>query len=326
MNTPHSPSIPEKLGFWRRFLFRGILIGGIGLILLLAFLIVITVPNLRREVAPPEISGPEQAERNRNASPSSTAPTSGTLSGTASDSTSGTHPILNLDDYPHLSPKMRELAQAWLDQCAKTDKALETITDPVLRAQFLEFLKKCRKNIQVFLNEPLKWDKYTGRDGAGYVGHKWDKFPYYSSPNAISSIKNGDDWMQFKKAHPEFSRAFAEESFGMDPLFERMEFEFAVYNHRWNVASYTCAMNDFYPLTHPNSWEEELYCIRQMGVPGWACLAGRSYQHALDSQRQGQVPSSGFQSYLRFAGHLPIIVIYNKSKAQEDKSQAKKPD
>ncbi len=154
LNTDTHPiSIPAKRGFWGRFLFRGMIVGGIFLVLLLAFLVAVTVPNLRRKVSPPEISGVEQVER--NTSESSTSPTSGTLP--ASDSTSGTQPILNLDDYPHLSPKMRELTQAWLDQCAKTDKALDTITDPTLRAQVRTYLKEQRK-IQAFLNLPLEWD------------------------------------------------------------------------------------------------------------------------------------------------------------------------
>jgi hypothetical protein len=60
-NTQTDPvSPPPKRGFWGRFLFRGMLIGGIGLVFFLAFLVAITLPNLRREVAPPDISGPGQ--------------------------------------------------------------------------------------------------------------------------------------------------------------------------------------------------------------------------------------------------------------------------
>ncbi|HPS02973.1 MAG TPA: hypothetical protein PLA90_15650, partial [Candidatus Sumerlaeota bacterium] len=103
-----------------------------------AFLVVITIPNLWREVAPPEISGPNRVEG--NAAKPSAPPTPRTLSGSADVSTSGTRP-LNLDDFPHLSPTMRKLAQGWLDQCAETDRLIAAISDPALRAQALSLLK-----------------------------------------------------------------------------------------------------------------------------------------------------------------------------------------
>jgi hypothetical protein len=316
------------------------LIAGIGLVFLLTFLIAITVPNLRREVAPPEISEPGQVERNRNASPSSTAPTSGTLSGRASDSTSGTHPLLNLDDYPHLSPTMRKMTQVWLDQLSVTDKSLETISDPVQRAQLLEFLEKCRRNTQAFLNEPLRWgqypdlewDKYADGNGTYYTDLKWRKFFTYSEYlNTVSSIKNLEDWMQFKSAHPEFEQAFNKESSCAGSLLTRMGFEFAVYNQRWDFASFTCAVNDLYPQMHPfqdvNSWEEELYCMRQMGVLGTACLAGRSYQHAIDPQWPDPSMSETLY-YLRGAGYLPIFLnaVIRRTNVQENVSPVENPD
>jgi len=286
------------------------LIGGIGLVFLLAFLVVLTVPNLRRKVAPPEISGPGQVERNRNASASSTGAISGTQAVTASDSTSGTHPILNLDDYPHLSPKMRELTQSWLDRCAETDKTLETITDPVLRAQILGFLKE-RRRIHSFLNVPLKWDELTLLD--------WGKCLAYSEiPNpAIPTIEGYGDWNQLLDTYPEFGKAFEEERSWASVLGERMQFEFEVHGERWDTAAFYCVRGDSY--SHVNApflqewgelsnWEEEVYCLRQMGAPGLACLAGRSYQRALDSRREGQPPANQFQYWVRTSGYLPIYV------------------
>jgi hypothetical protein len=77
-----------------------------------------------------------------------------------------------------------------------------------------------------------------------------------------------------------------------------------------------------------NSWEEEIYCLQQMGVPGWACLAGRSYQRTFDSRREGQPPANQFQYYLRLPGYLPLCgtLAARKLLSQEIESAPKNPD
>lgn len=326
--TPTDPvSPPPKRGFWGRLFFRGMLIGGIGGVFFLAFLVAITVPNLRREVAPPEISGPGQVERNRNAS--STDPTSGTLSGTASDSTSGTHPLLNLDDYPHLSPTMRKMTQAWLDQCAETDKALDTITDPTQRAQAHEFLKDREKKIAALLSLPLKWENLTFSKAQEHQTQLRLFESYNSFCNALG-LRYNFSWPQEQPGEgcpiPEFGAALEKEMYWSLIACSRMQFELRVHHHFWDVAAYTCIANtDVHhaaqicslPSDHPewieiNTWDEEVYCLRQnQGVRGWVGLAGRSYQHALDSVR-GYQPDNPVLSVARGAGKLltvPTIII-----------------
>ncbi len=311
--NPGLPSTSPRRGFWRRLLFRGILVGGVCVVLFLIFLIAITVPNLRREVTPPEISGPGQVERNESVP--STPPSS------------GTQPFLNLDDYPHVSPTLRKLAQAWLDRVPETDKTLDTITDPALRAQVREFLKE-RRRIQTFLNLPLKWDKLTRLE--------WGKGLAYSEiPNpTMPTIEGYGDWNQLLETYPEFGRAFEEERSWASVLGERMRFEFEVHGERWDSAALYCTRGDHYSNLDLqeweglNSWEEEIYCLQQMGVPGWACLAGRSYQRAFDSRRQGQPPANQFQYYLRLPGYLPLFgtLAARKLLPQENESAPKNPD
>jgi hypothetical protein len=280
------------------------LIGGICLVFLLAFLIAVTIPNLRREVAPPEISGPEQAERNRTAP--STVATSGTLVSDAA-LTSGTRPFLNLDNFPHLSPTLRRLTQAWLDRIPATDKALETISDPVLRAQIRAFLMESRQ-IQAYLNLPLTWDNKAENNRVEWT--------CYKTPNpTMPSFESFETWHHFLATYPEFKSVFQLEEACADVLRERMQFESLVHNGAWEDAAYICARGDQY--SHINSpllqkweqlsgWEEEYYCLRQMGAAGWICLAGRSYQRALDSQ-WGPIDST-FHDLIRGGGNLPIYV------------------
>jgi hypothetical protein len=320
-----TPSVPEKRGFWGRFLFRGMLIGGIGLVFFLAFLIAVTVPNLQLEVSPPEISGPEQAERNRNASPSSTAPTSGTLSGTASDSTSGTQPILNLDDYPHLSPTMRKFTQVWLDQCEETRKVCEKISDPALRAQTLASLQKGWEKMRVLLNLPLKWDDQTFEETFRYLEGDNSLYDEFATPKAMDF----ETWEPFYKVFWEVRDAILKERDCYNFLGRRMAFEFFIHSRHWDYAELSCASADLDSYYHHpfyqagmNSWEEELYCLRQMGAPGWASLAGRSYQRAFDSQWPTQAPNM-YMFGLRFAGYLPSVLV---EKRKQEKLSTRNPD
>ncbi len=323
LNTDtHPTSIPAKRRFWGRFLFRGMLVGGIFLVLLLTFLVAVTVPNLRREVAPPEISGPGQVER--NTSESSTSPTLGTL--TVTDSTSGTQSFLNLDDYPHLSPKMRELTQAWLDRVSGTDKVLETIPDPVKRDQARTFLKEQREKIHAVLALPQNRDRQAFQNM-----NRW----YFMFPENVRLIT--DTFHMFLSSHPKFEAALNEEGIRFCTLSERMAFEFYVREGDWALAATSCATADrnssgelssYRRWEKMNSWEEEVYCLRQMGVPGWACLAGRSYQRALDSLWHNQPPANRFQYNLRTLGYLPMnagLSIFAE-KTKENESAPKNSD
>jgi len=308
-------SPPTEPGFWRRLLFRGMLAGGVGLFLLLAFLIAITAPNLRREVAPPEISGPQRVSPSQS---SPEDPNSNTLS--VSTSTSGTQSFLNLDDYPHLSPKMRGLAQAWLDQCEATSRALDTIADPALRAQALAYLKD-REKMRAFLNQPLKWDGLTFKNTLRKLLYCKYETAYGEAYLPIADYliegqpaENFDEQRQFFEKCPGFANAFKMELYGAWALNTRSLFEYSVQNNQWNDAEMVFEMADKMRwsllLRHDPqnkgtyeaiAWDEQVYCMRQMGGRGVAMLATRSCLHGLTSRvepQMGNRPENPMESLL----------------------------
>jgi hypothetical protein len=316
MTEPHantSPSSALKRRGWQRLFLWGILAGGGILFLFGVFLAAITVPNLRREVAPPEISGPEQVERNAAEDPASPASRSQSVSA----STSATQSLqMDPDDFPHLSPKMRELTRSWFERCAETDRLLGAISDPAQRALALAILAKGRENRRALLNLPLRWDDQTFEETDRYL-MSWNSSyePDYQSREGASTRG------AFLEAHPEFKNAFEQESARNELFKERMSFEFYVHSRHWDSAVINCTAADLRaPFNRQlcpegmNSWEEEVYCLRQMGVPGWACLAGRSYQHAFDSRWPDR------RHYLlRAPGYLPPAIL-EKIKEQNNKS------
>jgi len=317
-NIP-SPT-PLRKGGWRRFFLWAALAGGVVFILFLSALIALTVPNLRREVTPPEVSGAHRVTQSKNSPDRPTAPTSGTLS--VSTSTSGTSP-LNLDDFPHLSPTMRKMTQEWLDRCAETDRALAAIADPVLRAQAAELLKD-RGNMRAFLNLPLEWGSRSYEEAYRRVW-EWHHVPEgdtntYLPPMPYSLYCDKDfAWgLQFIETCPEFKMAIGKEISYIPRAFERMNFELCVSKGaHWDIAAFYCNYRHAYfspdrggvPIipksenerkqyeewgkldawTHEEwrkqyTWDEEVYCLRQMGVKGLPFLTVSSYQHALYTQ------------------------------------------
>jgi len=299
---------------------------GVGtLLLVVGLLVAITIPNLRREVAPPEISGPEQVER--NTAKSSAPPTSRTL--TVASPTSATQPLLNLDDFPHLSPKMRELAQAWLDQCSETNKALDAIADPTLRAQASACLKD-RDRMRAFLNRPLNWDGKKFQ--LALHNMLWWKFETPYGPNSfplseylLDAVPPGEgfeDQCRLFDQCPEFKNAFRMELYGGWALNTRMTFEYNTQSGLWNNAALTFLMADkmrrgermnfgprYRELYEVVSWDEEVYCMRQMGGRGLAMLTASSYSHALKTHLEGPMgnrPENTYADLLRAAGDLAL--------------------
>lgn len=275
-DAPASPS--PKRGFWRRLFLWGLQGGGVLFGVLGVFLIGIALPDLRREVAPPEISGPERVALSPDSSKNTFSPTTGTLS--VSGDASGTSGSLNLDDFPHLSPKMRELAQAWLDQCEETSQALDTITDPALRAQAVEYLKK--RKIREFLNLPLEWGTCPYKEALRHVkDNRFDRF--------YGLIVDSANLLRFREQCPVFYKAYTKEVYCFMNASIRFSFEFSMFSEHWGNTTRLCVFPKMMLLV-PDSpiqedenllWEEEVYSWRQMGVKGTVGLTARSYQRAL---------------------------------------------
>ncbi len=309
-------SSSQNPGFWRRLLLRGILVVGVCLLLFLAFLIAITVPNLRIEVVPPVISGPKQISQSSGISD---RPTSKTLS--VSTPTSGTAPLLNLDDFPHLSPTIRKLAQVWLDQCVETDKALAAISDPVLRAQAVAYLKGREEKMRAFLNQPLEW-------GNG---------PFKEIQNALLGYRfynrdeeNSDGWSSLLHQCPEFAAMYQKEHRRASILKFRLTFEFGAERQRWDTALDLCVgaerishldYPDMVEFREMSTWDEEVYCWRQIGPTGLAGLTARSYQRALDDQMREQ-PTSRLYHQLRMVGDVVVWTVTTNQAEAETEAEA----
>jgi hypothetical protein len=256
------------------------LLGSLSLVLFgLVLLIGVTLPDLRREIAPPEISGPERVAVSQDSSKAALAPTSGTLS--VSGDTFGTSGSLHLDDFPHLSPKMRELGQAWLDQCEETSRALDAITDPALRAQAVEYLKT--RKIRGFLNLPLEWGTCPYKEALRHVeDYRFDRF--------YGLIVDSANRPRFREQCPVFYKAYEKEIYCFMRASCRLSFEFFMSYKHWGNTTYSCVFPTSLALgssiqegenLQDGTWEEEVYSWRQMGVKGTVGLTARSYQRAL---------------------------------------------
>jgi hypothetical protein len=314
-STP--PPQPKKR--FGRVLLWVALLGAVVLFLCTTLLVAITTPTLRREVKPPVISGPQQVSRSSGILD---RPTSNTLS--ASTPTSGTQAFLNLDEFPHLSPKMRELTQAWLDRCAETDNALDSITDPALRARAAAFLKGRVEKMRMFLNFPLEWE------GQPYQ-KTLDALALYRFSNRDES--NSDTWKMLLQQCPEFAAVFEKERSRSSVLKFRLSFEFCAERQHWNSAAEWCAAADrmshldspyLIELRDMNAWDEEIYCWRQMGPAGLAGLTARSYQRALDERMEERSPRP-FYHRLRMAGDVVVwSILMQKVEEQSESSFLKK--
>lgn len=341
-------SVPTKRGGWRRFFLRSALAGAVLFVSLLILLTVLTVPNLRREVAPPEVSGahrvtrtvPEQTNSSSPASPKPTSP--------RSDVPSGPPSLFNLDDFPHLSPTMRTLSQAWLDQCEETSRALDSIPDPDRRNQMLHFLRIRKDKMRAFLNAPLEWENQTFKEAESRTWRA--RSIYYGGILDFS---------------PELDTTIRKEAIRSNVLSERMAFEYYASRKMWDLAADACGWadretschNEFLkawqlgwadretfshnefrrawrrgkqPPADPeslaeyrevNTWDEEVYCLRQMGGRGLVALTARSYQQAVGDRMKGQEHSTLFQ-VVRL-GTAPLLIPTVLNPASQERSQAR---
>ncbi|HPS03555.1 MAG TPA: hypothetical protein PLA90_18635, partial [Candidatus Sumerlaeota bacterium] len=261
-NQDGTPPVRRKNGVWRVCKWP-LLVGGGGLFLFGIFLIAISLPNLCGELPPPEISGPERVARKTSDSPDPGISGTGGVSSSAPTST--THSLLNLDDFPHLSPTMRNLTQDWLDQCAETDQALAAITDPALRAQAAALLKN-RGEINAFLNLPLEWgeesdwivevkktrgERYQVIYGGiftnaalwlyHYYPNRLDEYKERLKDHAGSEPSNPEEIIKILETYPVFADMVGKEVRKMGAVSDRMRFESYAYYCKWYKATDMCA-------------------------------------------------------------------------------------
>jgi hypothetical protein len=226
---------------------------------------------------------------------------------------------------------MRNLTRDWFDLCAETDQALAAITDPALRAQAAALLKNRGKATNEFLNRPLEWGKggdwmteefqnYRKRDAIygeycifrmlrwincvptdfTQLRIAWRNYPGFD-PQKV------DELAQLLEKCPAFSATISKEATRLRDISGRMDFEFYVYHRKWDWAAEESYIryrepihflrDDPPPLEEPlqvTSLEEQMYCMRQMGIRGKVGVVARTYRQALRSHWKKQNPERRF--------------------------------
>jgi hypothetical protein len=240
-------------------------------------------------------------------------------------STSATQAQENLDDFPHLSPTLRNLARVWFERCAETDKAIETIPDLTLRRQAIVFLEGRREKMRAFLNFPLEWKSPPGPQ----TEEIWTRFRFYNR-DAVDE----EAWNNLLTQYPDFADVLEREQRRLHVARFRMFFELCAHNRRWDEAAEWCASAerisrldypDLSEFREVSQWDEEVYCWRQMGPTGVLALSARSYQRALDTRMQN-LPTSPFYHRLRMAGDLVVWSVIMREKEEETKDAAEQRD
>jgi hypothetical protein len=238
---------------------------------------------------------------------------------------------------------MRNLAQDWLDLCAETDQAFAAITDPALRAQAAALLKN-RGEINAFLNLPLEWGKEIDWMGEMSTARAKRQVAIYGGcfesaalglyrryyPDRLSEYRERlklfagsdpekiDEITEFQGKCPAFATAIGKEADKIGALTNRMEFESYVCYQKW-YRSANMGFFDFYNLHNTQedaplmeefspimTRDEEMYCMRQMGVGGKIGVITRTFQEAMESQMKNRIPTS----YYRVANEAGDVVLY----------------
>ncbi|HPS03204.1 MAG TPA: hypothetical protein PLA90_16820, partial [Candidatus Sumerlaeota bacterium] len=210
-----------------------------------------------------------------------------------------------------------------------TDQALAAIPDPALRAQAAALLKN-REKANELLNLPLEWGK--GRDwmeeetqnfwkrdavyGEYFIFNALCMIRYF--PGQLSEYKKmlenypgldprkADELIQLLEKCPVFAAAIEKEADWLWGVSERMRFESYVYHCKWYRAverSHCLFRRTGYSPDAPSSpeeslplvsFEEEMYCLRQMGIPGKVGMVTRGYQQTIRSHLKNRVPKYAF--------------------------------
>jgi len=280
-----SRSWKKRLGCLALWMLGVFLIGSL-------VLIGISLPNLTREVSPPEISGPRQLEKTardgettRPGEDETTprpddAPTSRTVILDASG-----REILNLRDFPHLSPTMRYLAEEWIVAWKELNLEAGTVSDSTTRTLIQEKMQRLVEGMKRYWDLPRAWENATHHDSI----YKIIEIERENSLNLgilstlcrINEVGSPEEWAGLKSIHRNMEGRMVSELAIQDG-----EWDFAISSFRQFVDDSSSS-----PMTQ-QCWEDEIFCWRQMGLAGRIGLVARSYDKRLP-QRE-----SNLENYL----------------------------
>jgi hypothetical protein len=279
------PPGKKKKWFWR------LLIGGLAAFGLVSLgLIGISLPDLTRKVSSPVISGPRQLEKtardgetalpdgNGETPRSDDAPTSRTVLVDASG-----REILNLRDFPHLSPTMRYLAEEWIVAWKELAPAQDLDQESTTTLYIQEKIGKSVEAFRQYLNLPQEWEKIPYQEALDKESiMRMKASSVLADLRAVLAGKRNDSLLydssllQYKTLDRDMGN--------------RMQSELAIQHGEWRDAVHALFRFNTYrrdaerydslPVTQ-QSWEDELYCWRQMGVAGQIGLIARSYEESI---------------------------------------------
>jgi hypothetical protein len=260
-------------------------LGGISLLFMgLLLLIGLTLPDLRREVTPPEISGVEQIARVDNTRETPRLDDAPTSKKAALDLSGQV--VLNLDDFPHLSPAMRREMETWI-KTWNTRIVPDTlvIKDPVLRNQNWEVLSRYVEVIRSYLNLPLEWGKISN---ATVVARE---DTYSPERNRVAGIGYPDDGglqerMRFERAvcYEDWAEAVGFKDTGVTAETVGPDGMRYCGNFGWHDMGDAGVLAKVVPTVDQDTWNERMYCWRQMGIAGQLGQVANSYERSLRTQ------------------------------------------
>ncbi len=301
MNESSPPPDPWKKRLW--YLLFGVIGGTFLLYCLFSFwLRSISDPNLNREIPPPEISGSSQAEKimqNGEMLRSDDRPTSNTVIVDASG-----REILNLGDFPHLSPTMRYLAETWVGAWNVLDRGMEANKNSSNIPRIRQKMFQGAEAFKEYLNFPLKWGRTSYQDAEIGEGRLYTSYGY-----SVGNLLYGE----FPKEMLPYFTVLMELSYLSSDMHYRMCAEVAIRYGEWREAvQYLSSINTFrrceehydsLPVTQ-QCWEDELFCWRQMGSAGRAGVIARSYQES--------IPRPRYPNLTNNLMHLPAEFVWER--------------
>lgn len=307
-NSPMDEKSISPSRSWKKRLGR-LVLWMLGVFLLVSLsLIGISLPNLTREVSPPEISGPRQIKKiapngettrpgeNETTPRPDDAPTSRTVILDASG-----REILNLRDFPHLSPTMRLLAEEWITAWKELEKIAEADSDSTTSARAQQKLVQTAQYIPGYLNFPLEWGKISYQEAL-------DKEFNFLLQNGFARNSILGALPDEQVALP-FAMRLDSICFDMR---SRLLSELAIQHGEWRDSILAFSQintyrrhQEYYDSSQiaQRCWEDELYCWRQMGLAGQVGLIARSYEK--------RIPLSQNPNLTNDLMHLPAEVSWN---------------
>jgi len=318
MNEERKPSP----AFWKKRLWR-LVFWTLGTFLLVSLgLLALSLPDLTRKVAPPVISGSHPFEKTPQNGEVSRPDENGETPRTDDTPTSRTvlvdasgQEILNLRDFPHLSPTMRYLAEEWFVAWKELEKIAEVDSDLATRTLIQEKMQRLVEGMKRYLDLPLAWKNDTHYDFIFKMTEIGEKnslnLEVLSTFCRINEVGTPGEWARLKSIH--------------DDMNNRIQSELAIRHGMWGAAvDDLYRINSGYEKSYDSRtvtrqcWEDELFCWRQMGLAGQMGLVARSCEERF-------LPQVETPTFRRHLMHMPAVAVWGLARELSQKKNRPSP-